>query len=363
MVCTPPPPNLTPQPGGSREHPLLQTGKGGPGSEPRPQLDGAQAGWWGGPHGALWSGSQLPGHLPWRRRGGRGLGANSTLSFQQWGPLGHGDADQRVRWSVSLNPVTRQTQPCRPRPQSFPVPQPTCTGPQAGEPVQGPHRSHAWTAPVSLQLHPSPHQKPTPDTRQRHPLRPTQPWASPCPAQPSVSPSVQRALGPTRQPSAPPPPASGGTGPKALFTNKPRACRGHACGPRPACAHGAPQGNSTGNSVHAGDAMGQPPAPLRMLPGSAWTPPTVAAGNEAVLPPLPHPASSQDDPVSRMPRVESPHRDQISHEIAPRALTVSPKTATPQDRPQETQVAQGWVKSMGNAPFAACPAEFSRKLC
>lgn len=68
--------------GGSREHPPLQSGKGGPGSEPRSQLDGAQAGWWRGPHGALWLGSQLPQHLPWRRRGGRGLGANSTLSFQ-----------------------------------------------------------------------------------------------------------------------------------------------------------------------------------------------------------------------------------------------------------------------------------------
>ena len=86
VVCAPPPPNLTPQPGSSRgaagSTPPLQTGKGGPGSEPRPQLDGAQAGWWRRPHGALWLGSQLPGHLPWRQCGGRGLGANSTLSFQ-----------------------------------------------------------------------------------------------------------------------------------------------------------------------------------------------------------------------------------------------------------------------------------------
>lgn len=81
--------------------------------------------------------------------------------------------------------------------------------------------------------------------------------------------------------------------------------------------------------MHTGDSAGRPPGPLRILPGSVWTHPTVAAGNTVVLSPLPRPASSQDAPVSRTPRAGSPCTDQTSYAITPRALPGEPQEGNP----------------------------------
>lgn len=101
VSAAPPAPKLSPQLRGSQEHPPLQTGRGAQGVRPWPQLDGAQVGWWRGPHGALWSGSQLPGHLPWGGMGAGGWEQTARGPSSSGTPSVPGDADQRVRRSVS----------------------------------------------------------------------------------------------------------------------------------------------------------------------------------------------------------------------------------------------------------------------
>ena len=77
-----------------------------------------RAGWWRGFHGALWSDPQLAEHAAWRwcRWRGGGRPGNKSAASSSWSHMVTWDADQRVRWNVSLDLITSQTQPCRSQP-------------------------------------------------------------------------------------------------------------------------------------------------------------------------------------------------------------------------------------------------------
>lgn len=262
-----------------------------------------------------------------------------------------------------LGLVTSQTQPCRPRPPSRPIPQPTCTGPQAAEPVWSPHWSRGGTAPRK----PSAAAVSPREIHSRH--LPTSfaerhtPWASPPRPGPRSSHLYNGALGPSRRPPAPPPPASGVTGPEAPFANKPRACRDTGVGP------GQPVNAEFPLESHRRHhARGQLCGPAAWsTPDPTWV--RVDTPNRGCRQrgcPVSPPSPSKLPGRPRVQEAEgwlSTHGPDFIRNHPKGSARRAPRGQPPKISAWKHRRPQGGGKSMENSPSAACPAKFSREFC